>query len=80
VIGCVIEVSRFASRDRFAAYNGTAPIEVSPGNRKVHRLSRRGNRRLNHAIHMAAVSLRPATQRDRAVSSKPGPKNKQKSP
>jgi len=56
VIGCVIDVSRFASRDRFAAYNGTAPIEVSSGNRKVYRLSRRGNRRLNHAIHMAAVT------------------------
>jgi hypothetical protein len=49
-------VSRFASRDQFAAYNGTAPIEVSSGNRKIHRLSRRGNRRLNHAIHMAAVT------------------------
>src|SRR5260221_10779881 len=35
--------------------NGTAPIEVSSGPRKIYRLSRRGNRRLNHAIHMAAV-------------------------
>lgn len=43
-------------RDQFAAYNGTAPIEVSSGGRKVHRLSRRGNSRLNHAIHMAAVT------------------------
>lgn len=34
----------------------TAPIEVSSGNRKIYRLSRRGNRRLNHVIHMAAVS------------------------
>jgi transposase len=56
VIGGVRDVSRFASRDRFAAYDGTAPIEVSPGNRKVHRLSLRGNRRLNHAIHMAAIT------------------------
>ena len=56
VIGYVIDVSRFASRDHFAAYNGTAPIEVSSGNRKIHRLSRRGNRRLNHAIHMAAIT------------------------
>ena len=56
VIGDVRDVSRFASRDRFAAYDGTAPIEVSSGNRKVHRLSLRGNRRLNHAIHMAAVT------------------------
>jgi transposase len=56
VIGYVRDVSRLPSRDRFAAYNGTAPIEVSSGNRKIHRLSRRGNRRLNHAIHMAAVT------------------------
>lgn len=56
VIGDVRDVSRFASRDHFAAYNGTAPIEVSSGKRKIYRLSRRGNRRLNHAIHMAAVT------------------------
>jgi transposase len=56
VIGDVRDVSRFPSRDHFAAYNGTAPIEVSSGPRKVYRLSRRGNRRLNHAIHMAAVT------------------------
>jgi transposase len=49
-------VSRFGSRDRFAACNGTAPIEVSCGNRIIYRLSLRGNRRLNHAIHMAAIT------------------------
>jgi transposase len=56
VIGEVRDVFRFPDRDRFAAYNGTAPIEVSSGRRKIYRLSRRGNRRLNHAIHMAAVT------------------------
>jgi transposase len=56
VIGDVADVSRFASRDHFAAYNGTAPIEVSSGNRKIYRLSLRGNRRINHAIHMAAIT------------------------
>src|SRR6185369_14959124 len=56
VIGGVRDVSRFPGRDHFAAYTGTAPIEVSSGQRKIYRLSRRGNRRLNHAIHMAAVS------------------------
>ena len=50
------DISRFPGRDHFAAYNGTAPIEVSSGPRKIYRLSRRGNRRLNHAIHLAAVS------------------------
>ncbi len=56
MIGYVADVSRFPSQDNFAAYNGTAPIEVSSGNRKIYRLSRRGNRRLNHAVHMAAVT------------------------
>jgi transposase len=56
VIGDVRHASRFPGRNHFAAYNGTAPIEVSSGGRKIYRLSRRGNRRLNHAIHMAAVT------------------------
>ena len=56
IIGEVRDVSRFKNRDRFAACNGTAPIEVSSGQRKVNRLSRRGNRRDCHAIHMAAVT------------------------
>jgi hypothetical protein len=56
VMGDVRDVSRFGGRDPFAACNGTAPIEVSSGQRKVYRLSRRGNRRLNHAIHMVAIT------------------------
>jgi transposase len=56
LIGYTGDVRRFASGDRYAAYNGTAPIEVSSGGKKRHRLSLRGNRRLNHAIHMAAVT------------------------
>jgi transposase len=49
-------ISRSASRDHFAACNGTAPIEVSSGGRITCRLSLRGNRRVNHAIHMAAIT------------------------
>jgi transposase len=56
VIGAVRDVARFPDQDHFAAYNGTAPIEVSSGPRKIYRLSRRGNRRLNHVIHMTAVT------------------------
>ena len=56
VIGDVRQVSRFPGRDHVAACNGTAPIEVSAGGRKACRLSRRGNRRHGHAIHMAAVT------------------------
>src|SRR4029077_8726032 len=56
IIGDIADVSRFPGRGHFASYNGTAPVEVSSGNRKVHRLSLRGNRRVNHAIHMAAIT------------------------
>jgi transposase len=56
VLGDVRHVSRFPNRDHFAAYDGTTPIEVSSGGHQIYRLSRRGNRRLNHAIHMTAVT------------------------
>jgi transposase len=56
ILGDVTDATRFPARDHFAAYNGTAPTEVSSGGRKVYRLSLRGNRRINHAIHMAAVT------------------------
>ena len=56
VLGYVRDIRRFPTRDRFASYNGTAPIEVSSGDRKIYRLSRRGNRQLNRVIHIVAVS------------------------
>jgi len=56
VLGYVRDVRRFPTRHRFASYNGTAPIEVSSGDRTIYWLSRRGNRQLNHAIHLAAVT------------------------
>ena len=55
IIAYTGDPTRFVNRHHFAAYNGTAPIEVSSAGRVVHRLSRRGNRTLNYAIHMAAV-------------------------
>src|ERR671911_2313745 len=48
--------ARFATPERFASYNGTAPIEASSGARKRHRLNPRGNRKLNHAMHLIAVT------------------------
>ena len=55
VIGHSGDVGRFISRHPFASYNGTAPIEASSGPKKLHRLNPRGNRQLNHALHIAAV-------------------------
>jgi transposase len=54
-VGYSGDIRRFPSRDHYAAYNGTAPVEFSSAGRIVHRLSQRGNRQLNHAIHMAAI-------------------------
>jgi transposase len=56
ILGHVGDPARFTTADRFASYNGTAPIEASSGPTKRHRLNPRGNRKLNHAIHMAAVT------------------------
>jgi transposase len=55
LIGFTGDIGRFATRDAYAAYNGTAPVERSSGGRIVHRVSQRGNRRLNHALHLAAI-------------------------
>lgn len=55
LIGYTGDIARFTTRDRYAAYNGTAPVEFSSGGRTVHRVSTRGNRQLNHAIHMVAI-------------------------
>jgi transposase len=56
LIGYSGDITRFANRDAYASYNGTAPIEFSSGGRIVHRVSTRGSRKLNHSIHMAAVT------------------------
>jgi transposase len=56
ILAEVGDVSRFATKDKFASYNGTAPIDVSSGDQIRHRLSRAGNRRVNHALHMMAVT------------------------
>ena len=51
IIGRVGDISRFPTSGHFARHNGTAPIEASSGP-----LNPRGDRQLNHAIHMAAVT------------------------
>jgi transposase len=56
IIGRVGDVRRFPTAGHFARHNGTAPIEASSGPRACHRLNLRGDRQLNHATHMAAVT------------------------
>lgn len=56
ILADVGDVARFADRNRFASWTGTAPLDASSGEQIRHRLSRAGNRRANHVIHIAAVS------------------------
>ena len=56
LIGYTGNAARFATPDHYAAYNGSAPIEYSSGGKTRHRLSLRGNRKLNHAMHLIAIT------------------------
>ena len=56
IIGRVGDIRRFPTSGHFARHNGTAPIEASSGPKTRHRVNPRGDRQLNHAIHMAAVT------------------------
>jgi transposase len=59
LLGDVGDITRFASKARFASWNGTAPLDASSGDQQRHRLSRAGNRRINRVLHiMAIVAIR----------------------
>ena len=55
ILADVGDVARFTDRNRFASWTGTAPLDASSGEQIRHRLSRAGNRRMNHMLHIAAV-------------------------
>src|SRR6266700_1873741 len=62
LLGEVGDVRRFPTKHHFAAHTGTAPLEASSGQVVRHRLSRAGDRKLNHALYMMAmVQIRHAT-------------------
>lgn len=65
ILGEVGDVGRFATPAKFAAYCGVAPIETSSGERRRHRLNRRGNRQLNRALHTMALVQRRCEPRAR---------------
>src|SRR3954451_4145732 len=55
ILGEAGDVRRFPSKAHFASYTGTAPLDASSGDTVRHRLNRGGNRRLNYALHIAAL-------------------------
>lgn len=65
LVGEAADITRFASRDAYAMFAGTAPIPVWTGNNQKFRLNRGGNRQTNAAIHRIAVTqlrIHPAAQ------------------
>jgi transposase len=56
ILADVGDVARFADRNRFASWTGTAPLDASSGEQTRHRLSRAGNRRMNRMLHIAATT------------------------
>jgi len=72
VIGRTGRASRFRSSDAFATYAGVAPIEIASGDKQRHRLSRGGDRQLNTAIHVVALTqIRMRNSRGRAYWASP---------
>ena len=56
ILADVGDIARFPDRDHFASWTGTAPLDASSGEHIRHRLSRAGNRRMNHVLYVAAIS------------------------
>ena len=56
IIGHTAGAKRFPSDACFARHAGTAPIPASSGNTQRHRLHRGGDRQLNRALHIIALS------------------------
>jgi transposase len=56
LIGRTAGAQRFRSDSSFALLSGSAPIPCSSGQRTQHRLNRGGDRQLNHALHIIAIT------------------------
>jgi transposase len=55
ILADVGDIARFPNRNHFASWTGTAPLDASSGAQLRHRLSRAGNRRINHVLYIAAI-------------------------
>ena len=55
-VGTITRFRSAAAFAAFAAFNDTAPIEVSSGDVVRHRLSRTGDRQLNSCLHIMAIT------------------------
>jgi transposase len=56
IVGDIGDIGRFATDARLASYCGISPLDASSGRQQRHRLNRHGNRKLNRALHIIAVT------------------------
>jgi transposase len=56
LIAEIASVERFSSDAKLAKLAGVAPLDASSGKQQRHRLSRKGNRQLNLALHRIAIT------------------------
>jgi transposase len=67
ILAEVGDVRRFANEDHFAAYSGAAPVPKSSGKLKRVQVNPAGNRRLNWAFHMIALTRLRIDARSKAL-------------
>ncbi len=70
ILGEVGNIGRFVNEDRFANYCGAAPVERGSGKNSRMQLNHGGNRRLNWALHIVALTRSRCDERTRALVAK----------
>lgn len=67
VLGEVGTVGRFANEGQFASYCGAAPVERGSGKNSPMQLNHGGNRRLNWALHIIALTRSRCDERTKTL-------------
>jgi transposase len=70
ILGEVGNIGRFVNEGQFASYCGAAPVERGSGKNSRMQLNHGGNRRLNWALHIVALTRSRCDKRTRALLAK----------
>lgn len=70
ILGEVGNIGRFTNEGHFASYCGAAPVERGSGKNSRMQLNHGGNRRLNWALHIVALTRSRCDERTRTLLAK----------
>ena len=70
ILGEVCNIGRFANEGQFASYCGAAPVERGSGRNSRMQLNYGGNRRLNWALHIVALTRSRCDEKTRTLLAK----------